>query len=86
MEDAGDFWRARLDTKIDATFDSAVGYAGTIAVGKEPIRGFTLEFGDAVRDFQCPACGKATVKGKRVVLSDELPRDTRAAFTARVGP
>ena len=82
MEEIGDFWRARLDTQIDATYDAATGYAGTVTVGKEPVKGLTLEFGDVVRDFNCGACGKAMVHGKRVVLVDELPADTKASFAA----
>ena len=84
LEEVGAFWRARLDTRIDASYDPASGYTGTIAVGKEPVRGLTLEFGDVVREFTCAACGKATVHGKRVVLGDELPRDARASFVAIV--
>jgi hypothetical protein len=83
LDEIGAFWRARLDTRIEATYDGS-GYAGTVTVGKEAIRGLTLEFGDVVREFTCAACGKATVQGKRVVLSDELAHDTKATFVARV--
>ncbi len=84
LEEVGDFWRARLDTQIDATYDTATGYEGTIAVGKEPVKGLTLEFGDVVREFTCAACGKASVHGKRVVMTEELPANAKASFVARV--
>ena len=84
LEEVGDFWRARLDTQIDATYDDANGYAGTLAVGKEPMKGLTLEFGDVVHEFTCSACGKSSVHGKRVVLTEDLPADTKASFTAHI--
>jgi hypothetical protein len=84
LEEIGAFWRARLDTQTDATYDTATGYTGTVTVGKEPIKGLTLEFGDVVREFTCAACGKTSVHGKRVVLTDELPADTKASFVAKV--
>jgi|CZKU01.1.fsa_nt_gi hypothetical protein len=83
LEEAGDFWRARLGVQLDATY-GATGYAGTLVVGKLPVTGLTLEFGDAVREFTCAACGRAALHGKRVVLADMLPAGTRASFVASV--
>jgi hypothetical protein len=84
LEEVGDFWRARLDTQVDATYDTTTGYTGTLAVGNEPIKGLTLEFGDVVQAFTCSACGKTRVHGKRVVLTEELPAGAKASFAARV--
>ena len=68
LEEVGDFWRARLDTALDATYDAQAGYSGTLTGGKTTAVGLTLEFGDVVYDFTCPACGEFRVHGKRVVL------------------
>jgi hypothetical protein len=84
LEEVGDFWRARLDAALDATYDSASGYSGSLTIGRTTSPGLTLEFGDVIYDFSCPSCGEFRVHGKRVVLVGALPPGTKAAFTARV--
>jgi peptidoglycan/xylan/chitin deacetylase (PgdA/CDA1 family) len=84
MEEMGDFWRARLDTGLDATFDTASGYSGTLTIGRTTAPGITLEFGDVITSFSCAACGEVKVRGKRVVLVNALPVGTEASFVARV--
>jgi hypothetical protein len=84
LEDVGDFWRARLDAALDATYDAASGYAGTLTIGRTTAPGLTLEFGDVIYDFSCAACSEFQVHGKRVVLVGALAPGTKVAFTARV--
>jgi polysaccharide deacetylase len=84
LEEVGDFWRARLDAALDATYESASGYSGTLTIGRTTAPGLTLEFGDVIYDFSCAACGEFRVHGKRVVLVGALSPGTNAAFTARV--
>jgi peptidoglycan/xylan/chitin deacetylase (PgdA/CDA1 family) len=84
LEDVGDFWRARLESSLDATYDAALGYKGTLVMGATGARGLTLEFGDVILDFSCPACGEFRVHGKRVVLSATLASGTKVDFAARV--
>jgi peptidoglycan/xylan/chitin deacetylase (PgdA/CDA1 family) len=84
MEEMGDFWRARLDTALDASFDTASGYTGTLTIGRTTAPGITLEFGDVIKSFSCAACGEVKVRGKRVVLVDALPVGTQATFVAQV--
>jgi peptidoglycan/xylan/chitin deacetylase (PgdA/CDA1 family) len=84
LEEVGDFWRARLDATLDATYDPASGYQGTLVIGPTSAPGLTLEFGDVILEFTCPACGEFRVHGKRVVLSAALASGTKVAFTARV--
>ena len=84
LEEVGDFWRARLDAVLDATYDAASGYSGSLTIGPTTTAGLTLEFGDALSDFVCPACGTVRVRGKRVVLVDAPAAGTKATFTARV--
>jgi peptidoglycan/xylan/chitin deacetylase (PgdA/CDA1 family) len=84
LEEVGDFWRARLEATLDATYDAASGYQGTLVIGPTSAPGLTLEFGDVVFDFSCPACGEFRVHGKRVVLSAAPAPGTKLAFTARV--
>jgi peptidoglycan/xylan/chitin deacetylase (PgdA/CDA1 family) len=84
LEEVGNFWRARLDASLDATYEAASGYSGTLTIGQATAAGLTLEFGDVVHDFSCAACGRFRVHGKRVVLVEALPVGTKAAFTARV--
>jgi hypothetical protein len=84
MEEMGDFWRARLDTALDATFDTATGYRGTLSIGRATAPGITIEFGDVIKSFSCAACGEVKVRGKRVVLVNALPAGTQAIFSARV--
>ena len=83
IEAVADFWRGREGTNVDADYDSARGYRGTLVVGAVPVTGLTLEFGDAVTAFACDTCGAYTVSGRRVVLRDALPPGRRATFTAR---
>jgi peptidoglycan/xylan/chitin deacetylase (PgdA/CDA1 family) len=83
LDEMGDFWRARLDAALDATYDTATGYSGTLTVGRTSAAGLTLEFGDVIYDFSCAACGKFRVHGKRVVLSEALAAGTTATFVAR---
>jgi hypothetical protein len=83
MEEAGDFWRARLGVELDARYDSAAGYTGTLTMGATTAPGMTLEFGDAVASFTCEACGPFSVRGKRVVIRDALAPRTKATFVAR---
>ncbi len=82
VEEMGDFWRARLATSLDASFDQTV-YKGTFVTGQLSTAGLTLEFGDEITSFSCKACGEAKVQGKRVILKGMLPR-THADFVARV--
>ncbi len=82
MDRMGDFWRARLDSRIDATWEGAA-YKGSILAGKATAPGVTLEFGDEIAAFSCPECrGDARVVGKRVVLPP-LEAGRRVEFTAR---
>ncbi len=83
MDQMGDFWRARLAARVDATWDGS-SYKGTITAGPTTAPGFTLEFGDAIVGFSCPECGgEAQIHGKRVVLPTALKPGVRATFTAR---
>jgi peptidoglycan/xylan/chitin deacetylase (PgdA/CDA1 family) len=84
LEEFGDFWRARLDASLDATYDATAGYAGSLTIGKTTAPGLTLEFGDVVHDFACPACGDFRVHGKRVVLVAAPAPGTHLVFTAKV--
>ncbi|TAK32888.1 MAG: hypothetical protein EPO40_01525 [Myxococcaceae bacterium] len=76
------FWRARRGALVDATYDSTRGYQGTITAGPSSVPGLTLEFGDALRRFDCPDCGPTLVGGRRVVLLGALPPGRRVEFTA----
>jgi Polysaccharide deacetylase len=84
LEEVGDFWRARLDSSVEATYDSKAGYSGTLTIGALTAPGLTLEFGDVIYDFTCDACGEFRVHGKRVVLVNAVAPGTKAAFLARV--
>ncbi|CAN5545030.1 hypothetical protein BH11MYX1_BH11MYX1_24650 [soil metagenome] len=82
LEDIGDFWRARLETELDATY-AAGRYTGTLAPG--PLgapRDLTLEFGDAIKTFTCKSCGPTRIHGTRVVIVEGIPAHTEAAFSA----
>ncbi len=78
----GAFWQARREVEVDAGYDSATGYRGTITAGAREITGLTLEFGDVIRRFDCAACGPTRIGGRRVVLTGTLPAGRRAEFTA----
>ena len=82
MEEMGDFWRARLEATLDATYDDASGYSGSLTIGRSTAPGLSLELGDRIRSFDCKACGPVEIKGKRVVLTSALPPGTRATFRA----
>jgi len=84
IQEAGDFWRARSDAKIEARFDAAAGYAGTLTVGKTTTPGITIELGDAIERFECARCGETKISGKRISIVSALPPGTKAEFTAKV--
>jgi hypothetical protein len=83
IEAAGDFWRARLATDVDATYAAGV-YTGTVTTAGLATPGFTLEFGDAIKSFSCAACGPTRIRGKRVVIVNPLPLHAKVAFLATV--
>jgi hypothetical protein len=82
LQHFGSFWRARAQVQLDGAYDSATGYRGTLRIGALPVTDFTLEFGDAIGSFVCPACGKVEIVGKRVVLRSTVPAGTAASFLA----
>jgi len=84
VQEAGDFWRARSDAKLDVRFDEATGYTGTLTVGKTTTPGLTIELGDAIERFEFAKCGETTISGKHVALVSALPPGTKAEFTAKV--
>lgn len=84
VQEVGDFWRARLDAKLDVTFDSKTGYTGTLTIGKTTAPGLAIELGDAITSFECPKCGITQVAGRRAVISSALAPGTKAEFTATV--
>jgi hypothetical protein len=84
IDDAGDFWRARLSTTIDATYDDKAGYDGTITFGPTTAHGLGLDFGDRIETFTCDGCGPFRLEGKRIVLTSAPPPKTKAHFTATV--
>jgi hypothetical protein len=77
------FWRAREQVDIDARFDTATGYSGTITVGQVAMKGLTIELGDEIAAFQCELCGGAEIHGKRVVLPGAMAPGTVATFSAQ---
>jgi hypothetical protein len=79
----GDFWRARSKVAFDASYDAIAGYTGWFQTGDLAIQNLTFEMGDAIASFECAACGKVEVTGKRVVMRDRLAPGTRATFTAK---
>jgi hypothetical protein len=84
MEEYGDFWHARLDAQLEATYDAATGYTGTLVIGETTAPALTIEFGDTVTHFSCPACGDTHVRGKRVTIVKALPSGTKLDFVASV--
>jgi hypothetical protein len=82
IQEIGEFWRARLDAKLEARFEPASGYTGTITIGKTTAPGLTIELGDAINTFVCAKCGPAKISGKRVTLLNALPPGTKAEFSA----
>ncbi len=84
MEEMGDFWRARLDSSLDGSYEGGTGYTGTLTIGATTAPGLTLEFGDAVASFTCAACGETRIHGKRVTIVGALPPKTKASFAASV--
>ncbi len=79
---AGDFWRGRQGTTVDAHYVSGKGYQGTIRVGKLDAPHFSLEFGDNLATFDCPDGGKNQIKGRRVVFEKPLVAGATLLFTA----
>ena len=84
VQEAGEFWRARLDAKLEARFDKASGYTGTLTIGKTTAPGMTIELGDTIKSFECPTCGETKIAGKRVAIVKALPPGTKVEFTATV--
>ena len=82
MTAAGDFWRGREGTTINAHYVPGKGYQGTIHVGKRDAPRFSLEFGDRLASFDCPDGGKAQVKGRRIVFEKPLTAGATLLFTA----
>lgn len=82
MEEAGDFWRARSEATLDATFDSTRGYTGTLVVGNTTAPGLSLEFGDDIAQFSCETCGEVKIRGKRVTIVKALPPGTKVEFAS----
>lgn len=83
IDDFGRFWSARAQTTIDATYDAADGYSGTITTGVLPVHDLALEMGDAIASFTCEGCGASEVHGKRVLLP-LLKAHARLTFKAQV--
>ena len=77
-----EFWRARREVQVDASFVSATGYRGSITVGDRAVTGFTLEFGDVIGRFECAGCGPTRIGGRRVALTGTLAAGRRVEFTA----
>lgn len=84
IEEAGDFWRARLGMSLEAVYDDASGYTGSVSIGTTTAAGLTLEFGDRITKFTCDACGATKIVGKRVVLLNTPAPGTKASFVAAV--
>ncbi len=84
VEEAGDFWRARLATGVDARYEEGVGYTGTITSGAKTTPGLTLELGDRIKSFTCDACGEVRTSGTRVTLVRALAPGSTAHFKATV--
>ncbi len=84
ITEAGDFWRGREYTTVDAHYSTAKGYQGTIHVGKVDAPHFSLEFGDVLANFDCPDGGPTHLKGRRVVFDNPLPAGATLLYTATV--
>ncbi len=84
VETMGDFWRARLASALEESYDEAHGYSGDLTIGADTAPGLTLEFGDAVTRFDCAACGPARIAGQRVVLLNAPKPHARLHFVAAV--
>jgi Putative metal-binding motif len=82
--DLVEFWRAREEASVDATYAPGR-YEGTITIGAHVPQNLTLEFGDVISGVVCEACGQVDVAGKRVVLRAALAPATTYAFRAFVG-
>jgi hypothetical protein len=83
IADVADFWRARQEANLDASY-SAGRYSGTLTTGAHAPRNLTLEFGDVLSGFDCESCGGVAVNGKRVTLTGTLAPATSYEFTATV--
>ena len=84
LETMGDFWRARLGSSLDASYDQANGYTGDLVLGAETVSGMTLQFGDVVTHFTCAACGPVRIEGQRVVMTNAPAPHARVHFVAAV--
>lgn len=83
MDTYAEFWRARLATSVDARWDPATGYRGTITTGAFPVSNLTLEFGDEIQQFCGTHCGATQVRGHRVLIRT---LSAGASFTFRAVP
>jgi|GEM_PF-915325 len=84
LAEVGDFWRAREETAVDASYASGR-YQGTISTGAHQIQGLTLEFGDTIASFDCQACGAVQLAGKRVTMAGAVAAGAKLSFSASVG-
>ena len=82
IDQLGDFWRGRDETRLVVTWSPQTGYTGTIQVGSHDAPHFTLEFGDKIGTFSCPGCGPTQVNGRRVQFMQALPAGGRIGFVA----
>jgi hypothetical protein len=83
MEQLADFYRGRDATVVDASYDTSIGYRGTLHFGAVSVQNLTLEFGDVIHAFSCAACGPFEIAGNRVVLTSARGPNATATFTAR---
>jgi hypothetical protein len=81
--DVADFWRAREETSVDASYAPGR-YDGAITTGAHAARRLTLEFGDVISRFDCAACGSTQIAGKRVTLLETIAPGTTLPFSAQV--
>ena len=84
LDRVAEFWRARDKTTLDATYDEATGYSGTVSVGAYSVANLTLEFGDLLERFTCAACDAFAIVGKRVVIHSTLKANGKFEFVATV--
>lgn len=80
----GDFWRGRDGVMLDARYDPARGYYGSIVTGEYPAPRFSLEFGDHLASFVSPEGGTVTLAKNRVVFDHPLQPNTTYTFSATV--
>ena len=82
MTALGDWWKARDQVALDAVWQPAQGYVGTVVVGTLPIKDFAIEFADNIASFACPGAGTVQISGRRVVFKSSLPAGTVLSFQA----